>query len=613
MRNTLFLSFLTIVVSSLAACAPKAPSNMSNADTPVVKQADDNDGQGGTQPGLIISEIVAKSDNNTYLEGNDWIELYNAGTTAVDLSGYWLADSTSEQFSLLAGRLNPGKYIVIAAVGSEGAGTSSVPFKLGSEDSVLLYLDSDLVDSFTWADGEAAVGKSFGLIDGVAQTTFPTPNSANQIQGGNDPQNNPSSDLVISEVVAKSYDDDYLDGNDWIEIYNTGTEVVDLSNYRLADSSSAKSALPMEQLNPGEYLIIAAVDPEESYPSSVPFKLGAEDSVLLYLDGDLIDSLAWLDGDIYKGNGYGLVDGSALATSPTPGLSNKIAELNSGPAVDPAGSSDLIINEIVAKSDDDAFLDGSDWIELYNAGTEPVNLSGYLLADSGSEQFSLPVGWLEAGEYFVIAAVGAEGADSSSMPFKLGSEDAVLLYLDDELVGRLSWADGEALKGNGYGLVEGVEETTIPTPGAENKADEEAQGNPDSGLMINEIVAKSDDDSYLGGNDWIEIYNAGTETVDLSQYTLADSGSDKIALPAIQLSPGEYLVIAAVDSEDTNPPSPFVPFKLGSVDSVQLYLGADLVARLAWSNGDAGQGSSYGFVGGVAQITTPTPGQANAQ
>ncbi|HEY7772038.1 MAG TPA: lamin tail domain-containing protein [Marinagarivorans sp.] len=60
-------------------------------------------------------------------------------------------------------------------------------------------------------------------------------------------------------------------------------------------------------------------------------------------------------------------------------------------------------------------------------------------------------------------------------------------------------------------------------------------------LTISEIVAKSDDDAYLAGNDWIELYNAGSSIANLGDYALADSGSDIIPLPAISIAPGKFL------------------------------------------------------------------------
>lgn len=129
--------------------------------------------------------------------------------------------------------------------------------------------------------------------------------------------------------------------------------------------------------------------------------------------------------------------------------------------------------------------------------------------------------------------------------------------------------------------------------------------------MLSEIVANSNVDNYLAGNDWIELYNQGSQSVNLAGYSLADAGSEVINLPAINLGAGDYIVIAAVDDEDENPPSPSVPFKLGKEDEVTLYFNGAVVDNLSWYEGDAPEGGSYGLLNGVAQTLNPTPGTAN--
>ena len=45
-------------------------------------------------------------------------------------------------------------------------------------------------------------------------------------------------------------------------------------------------------------------------------------------------------------------------------------------------------------------------------------------------------------------------------------------------------------------------------------------------VLINELVAKSD-----VTEDWVELYNGGDESVDLSDYTLEDSGGEPWSFP----------------------------------------------------------------------------------
>jgi hypothetical protein len=132
-----------------------------------------------------------------------------------------------------------------------------------------------------------------------------------------------------------------------------------------------------------------------------------------------------------------------------------------------------------------------------------------------------------------------------------------------------------------------------------------------SGLVINEIVAKDP----KGGADWIELYNAGNESVLLSDYYIMDDNGyrEKASLPGKTLAPGEFIVILAAD-DGPEDGSYHVPFKLGADDILTLHKGNLIIDTLDWDDGDAPEGSSYGrFPDGEGDemTLTPTPGGEN--
>ncbi len=246
----------------------------------------------------------------------------------------------------------------------------------------------------------------------------------------------------------------------------------------------------------------------------------------------------------------------------------------------------LVINEIVAKDSSG----GSDWIELYvTEGT--VNLGDYTLIDDNeeSELQSLPELTLSAGEYVIINAIDEEDASTQEgyyVTFKLGSSDSVSLYNGDVLADYIDWDKGEALSGFSYGRFEngtGSMQTLSPTSGVSNT---QAERGP---LIINEIVSKDVD----GGNDWFELYNSGSEAIDLGDYTIVDDTEEleAVALPDVNLAAGEYLVVYATEED---PGEHYVSFKLGSSDSLTLELDGTTVDFLEWDDSDAPQGYSYG-------------------
>jgi hypothetical protein len=130
-------------------------------------------------------------------------------------------------------------------------------------------------------------------------------------------------------------------------------------------------------------------------------------------------------------------------------------------------------------------------------------------------------------------------------------------------------------------------------------------------LVINEIVAASPD----GGNDWIELYNAGEYSVNLQDYYIVDNNieRDPFPLPDITLDPNDFFLLLATEEEPEDG-SDYVPFRLGADDSLTLYWGLAIVDVLDWEEGQAPGGCSYGrFPDGTGVLSTlrPTPGKVN--
>jgi len=77
-------------------------------------------------------------------------------------------------------------------------------------------------------------------------------------------------------------------------------------------------------------------------------------------------------------------------------------------------------------------------------------------------------------------------------------------------------------------------------------------------IRINEFMAVNDtglDDEDRDEADWIEIYNAGTDTVDLGGWYLTDDVNDlrRWAFPEVTLAPDAYLVVFASGKNRTDP------------------------------------------------------------
>jgi hypothetical protein len=230
-----------------------------------------------------------------------------------------------------------------------------------------------------------------------------------------------------------------------------------------------------------------------------------------------------------------------------------------------------------------------DWIEIVNAGTTAADLSGWKLLDSDNTHtpYVFAAGTTLAGGGHVVVEEAALG-------FGLGGADSARLFdAAGTLVDSFSWTShavttyGRCPSGTGAFTT-----TSAVTKGSANDCAPR--------ITINEIESS-------GGvpGDWVELYNAGVVTVDVSGWTFKDSDdAHAYVIPAgTTIVAGAYLVL----DEAT-----FL-FGLGSADSARLFdaQGA-LVDSHAWTSHAA---TTYGRCpngSGVFTTTTSvTKGAAN--
>jgi len=98
----------------------------------------------------------------------------------------------------------------------------------------------------------------------------------------------------------------------------------------------------------------------------------------------------------------------------------------------------------------------------------------------------------------------------------------------------------------------------------------------DSDIVINELMASNDvtvSDEFGEFDDWIEIYNKGSVSVNLGGLHLSDDPLilGKYTFPDITLSPNEYFIVWADDDEEDQGDDYHATFKLSS-SGEELYL-----------------------------------------
>jgi hypothetical protein len=243
-----------------------------------------------TPPALRITEIMAVNESGVKDEFNeyeDWFEIYNAGSAAINLGGMFISDDlgTSRAFKLPSMVLNPGGYFLFWADNDVEQGDMHVDFKLSSGgEAIALFETVDhgnvLIDGWKFGIMSADVSMGFYPQEGNAPEylTVPTPGASNESSALFSP-------ICINEFQSTS---DFGGTDDWIEIYNRGNQPYDLSGCFLSDNRGevAKWTFPNGTvLNSGEFLVI--------YEDALGFGLSSTGSDVIMLTA--VDSTTGLD------------------------------------------------------------------------------------------------------------------------------------------------------------------------------------------------------------------------------------------------------------------------------------------------------------------------------
>ncbi len=263
-----------------------------------------------------------------------------------------------------------------------------------------------------------------------------------------------------------------------------------------------------------------------------------------------------------------------------------------------------------------------DWVELYNEGTETVNLAGFVLR-CGKHVWTIPEKHLEPGAYLLVFCDREDRFDEEELHsnfaisalgerIRLLSPDGVLADLFPAVEREedcSAWRDE-----SGDPVV-----TRWPTPGYENTESgyeefQKSRSMSAGSLVISEVLVcnRSANRDGTWDSDWVEILNLSDEPQELSDYYLSDRESERQAfhLPARQLAPGEYVLISC-DPERAGVST--APFGLNA-EKEELYLSrsdGDLADYVCLH--DLPYGASYGRTGenGFFYYETPSPRKEN--
>ena len=393
-----------------------------------------------------------------------------------------------------------------------------------------------------------------------------------QSPDGQAPQGTPSAfykGLVISEIMSansSAVPDENGEFNDWLEVWNNTGHPINMKNVGLSDRSDRILFLfPDATLEPDGRQVVFASDTNSAEPQGplhAKFKLSSAGETVYLFDPSAYvihsASVPILNSDV----SFSMqADGVTFAQTQeySPGFENTqegfLAYRNANAVTEGA----IRINEVMADAktgilDEDGEL--SDWIELYNTTDRTLSLDGFALSDKESD----PLKWRFPKEaviaphgYYLVFCSGKDrilAADRiPHTNFRISAERETVILSDSR--GRQidrAYIDNLPMDFS-YGRDDSGNWTTFQTatPRYPNNGAGAAQAEKDlmaanpTKVYISEIMSSSDD-----LNDWVELYNASTQTVYLEGYGLSDNlgRPRKWQFPAgAAIGPGEYMVV----------------------------------------------------------------------
>ncbi len=538
---------------------------------------------------ILINEIESDDADG----GNDWVEIINAGETDADISGWYITDDKGTErveeastYPLAEGTVLKADEVLVLEE------TVNFDFGLGKADTVTLYdAAGNVVDSFSWtshAEGTYSRTESGEFVDQA-----PTKGAVNTVETKEPGESEgapavTTGALVINEVNSSP--------DDWVELMNIGDTALDLTGWELRDNSDDHRwrFAHGTTIQAGSLLLVKADsvglifdDSTDTYVEGAfdeAIGIGSGDSIRLYnAAGSVVDSHSWtehanVDGDESAASWGRYPDGtgSFVLMPETPGAANSWY----APAV--------VINEVESNGDD------TDWVEVYNAGTTAVDISGWYLYDNdpvGHAADITPVAAgtiLEPGAFYVFDG-------GIHFTFGLGKEDSVTIYnADGAVVATYAWE--QHAEGVYARIPDGTGELIDFATATKGKAN--IVVNP---VVINEVQSNDPD----GGPDWIELANPTDAALDISGIVIKDNDdTHEYVIPEGTTIPANGFLVITDDE---------FGFGLGKGDSVRLFENGVLIASTTWEGHTDPTWGLYPNVTGTEYRNTleATPGAAN--
>ncbi|HYG22244.1 MAG TPA: lamin tail domain-containing protein [Verrucomicrobiae bacterium] len=363
-------------------------------------------GPSSRRTALVITEIMYHP-HVSWTGGDDleFIELRNTGVITEDLTGHKIEGEIS--YSFPAGtQITPGQILVIArnpAAAQSFYGVSCLgPFSqrlnnAGGEIILLNELGGRLLEinyssTSPWPAAADGAGHSLVLSHPSYGENDPRAWSASAVIGGSPGSldvavADPAGAIVINEYLAHTD----LPQRDYIELFNTSTQPVNVSGLWLSDDvDTNKFRIPNGTMIPaGGFLAFT--------DAQLGFSLSSAGETILLVNSN---RTRVLDAVTFGGQENGVPTGRHPDGSP---YFQRLAGQTVGTPNAAPNISSVRINEIMYHPISE--LDDDEYLELHNRSGAPVSLAGWQIQDG--IQFTFPLGAVIVAGGFVVVAKNA--------------------------------------------------------------------------------------------------------------------------------------------------------------------------------------------------------------
>lgn len=278
-----------------------------------------------TPPPAVVTVKINEIYSRGTVGNEDWVEIYNPSTSAMDISGYKIYDiggqnGTKPKKAIPNGTTIPaGGFFVITVddTTASGFGLSSSGEQVWLEDA-----SGSIIDNVTFpALGvDTSYGRNPNGSANWVKLSPPTKGLSNGSGGG------ATLPLVMNEIYSRGVPAD----PDWIEIYNPNPVQVDLTGYKIYDIGGQSGTKPKKVFPSGAYIpangyYVIVTDDGAADGSGFGLSSAGEEAWLENASGTVIDDVTFLAMDVTQSYSR-IPDGSTnwvLSSTITKGAPNQ--------------------------------------------------------------------------------------------------------------------------------------------------------------------------------------------------------------------------------------------------------------------------------------------------